>query len=169
MKRTAILFILLGVVVVDSFAQKRDKQSVSEKVKVARIALITERLNLSTEQAEKFWPLYNEFIKKRNGIKAEYNTAKDKLDPKTATENERRELLDLSTKLKERSLNLEKRYSDRMLNVISAQQVMALRKAEEDFRRIVRQQIQQRRQAQQQRRERIRDRADDRIQNRKNN
>lgn len=169
MKRTAILLILLSLGFVQSYAQKGDNKATQNKVQAARIGLITERLNLTPEQAEKFWPLYKEFITKRNSIKAEYNAAKKGLNPETATEEQRRELLDLSIKLKERSLDLERNYSDRMLRVISAQQVMALRKAEDDFRKLVREQIQRRRQAQQQRRDRVRDRANDRVEKRKNN
>jgi hypothetical protein len=40
-----------------SFGQDRDAR---QKIESARIALITERLGLTPEQAEKFWPIYNE-------------------------------------------------------------------------------------------------------------
>lgn len=160
---------LISLGFIQSFAQKGLNKQTQEKINAARIGLITERLNLSPEQAEKFWPIYKEFLTQRSGLKAEYDLAKSKLDPKTASEEERKGLLDLGLKLKERSVGLERTYSDRMLKVISTQQVIALRKAEEDFRRIIIEQIQQRRQNQQERRDRIRDRVDDRIQNRKNN
>lgn len=169
MRRTAIILILIGFGFIQSFAQQGLDEETQGKINAARIGLITERLNLSPEQAEKFWPIYKEFLTQRSSLKAEYDQAKGKLDPKTATEEERKELLDLGLKLKERSVGLERTYSDRMLKVISTQQVIALRKAEEDFRRIIIEQIQQRRQNQQERRDRIRDRVDDRIQNRKNN
>ena len=39
-----------------------------EKIETARIALISERLELTPEQAEKFWPIYREFGNKRKEI-----------------------------------------------------------------------------------------------------
>lgn len=169
MKRTATIFILMCIGFTYSMAQKGIDKKTQEKINAARIGLITERLDLTSEQAEKFWPIYKEFLAQRSSLKAEYDQAKSRLDPKTATEEERKELLDLGLKLKERSAGLERTYSDRMLKVITTQQVIALRKAEEDFRRIIFEQIQQRRRIQQERRDRIRNRVDDRIQNRKNN
>jgi hypothetical protein len=59
--------------------------------------------------------------------------------------------------LKQRELDLEKVYSERLLRVISAQQMLNLRKAEGDFQRIILEQIQQRRMIQQ-RNETIRER-----------
>ena len=167
MKRTAILLIFMSIGWIQLYAQKVDKAT-KQKIETARIGLITERLNLTPEQAEKFWPLYKEFIQERNQLKSQYNDAKGKLDPQTATEEQKKALLDLGLKLKERSVGLERDYSDRMLKIISAEQIISLRKAEEDFRRMILNQIQRRRQAQQERRNR-RDRIDDRIQNRRNN
>lgn len=171
MKRTAIILVLISAGFIQSFAQGKRDKGTKDKIQSARIGLITERLKLTPEQAEKFWPLYREFINQRNTLKQEYNTAKSKLDPKTATEEEKRGLLDLGLKLKERSVGLERTYSERMLKVISAQQVIALRKAEEDFRKIIIDQIQQRQQRRQrlQKKEKVRERVNDRIQERKNN
>ncbi|MTI20706.1 hypothetical protein E1176_06710 [Fulvivirga sp. RKSG066] len=132
-----------------------------EKIESARIALITERLGLTPEQAEKFWPLYNEFRTKNEALKKEYEVAKRSLDPQTATDKDKRQLLELGLKLKEQKLQIEKDYSGRMLRIISAQQIMSLRKAEDDFRRMLLDQIQKRR-LQQGRRNQIRDKVRDR-------
>lgn len=39
-----------------------------DKLKSLRVAFITERLNLSPDEAEKFWPLYNEYQARRDEI-----------------------------------------------------------------------------------------------------
>jgi hypothetical protein len=66
-------------------------------------------------------------------------------------------LMKLGLELKQRELDLEKTYSDRLLKVITAQQILNLRKAEGDFQQMIRDQIQQRR-LMQQRNETIRER-----------
>ena len=81
---------------------KRDKDGIPGVVKsieydpgrTARIALITQRLDLSTEQAQKFWPIYNEYSKKRVEIRADFNQAMKNHNPKTASEEENRGLLE---------------------------------------------------------------------------
>ena len=127
-----------------------------ERVEAARIALITNRLGLTPEQAEKFWPIYREFAVKRNEMRQEFRQAQTGIDPKKPDPAKEQALIDLGLKIKQRELDLEKDYSGRILRVISAQQMINLRKAEMDFRQMVLNQLQNRR-ALQQRREQFRD------------
>src|SRR5688572_4888200 len=57
-----------------------------KKIESARIALITERLELTPEQAEKFWPLYREYVAKRQGLRREFLDARKAVDEKDMTE-----------------------------------------------------------------------------------
>ena len=129
---------------------------VREKVEAARIGMITNRLGLTPEQAEKFWPIYREFIQKRIEIRQEYITLRQSIDANNPDPKKQQELVDLGFKVKQNELNLEKDYSGRLMNVISAQQMLNLRKAEQDFRQLILNQLQQRR-ALQQRKENFRD------------
>lgn len=162
MKRITTVFVLLFAFA----AYGQDKQSSRDKIESARIALISERLGLSPDQAERFWPLYREFREQTEGLRQEYADAKSQLNKTTSTDKEKRDLLQLGLRLKERKVELEKQYSERMLTIISAEQLMSLRTAEEDFRRMLLEQLQKRRLQQDQRnqiREKIRERknADD--------
>ncbi|TRX60850.1 hypothetical protein FNH22_07350 [Fulvivirga sp. M361] len=143
-----IIAILIMTLAYLTQIQAQDKQT-REKIQAARIALITERLGLTPEQAEKFWPLYNEFTQKKKQLNQQYKIEKAKLDMETASEKEKKALLDFGLKLKEQSLGLERSYSDRMLNIISTDQIISLRKAEGDFRQMVLQQIQKRKEQRQ--------------------
>lgn len=157
MKKLTLILLTMALFIT-GYSQKAT--SAREKIESARIALITDRLGLTPEQAEKFWPLYNEFKLKNEGLKKEYETAKAEINPQTATDEDKRKLLNLGLNLKEQKVALEKDYSQRMLRVISAQQMMSLRKAEDDFRRMILEQLQKRR-LQQGRRNQIRDRVRD--------
>lgn len=129
---------------------------VRERVEAARIALITNRLGLTPDQAEKFWPIYREFATKRGEMRQEWKQAQRGLDPNNPDPAKQQELINMGLQLKQRELDLEKDYSGRILRVISAQQLMNLRRAEQDFRQMVLNQLQQRR-ALQQRREQFRE------------
>jgi Spy/CpxP family protein refolding chaperone len=47
---------------------RKDREEQIEKFRSMKIAFYTERLELTTEEAEKFWPLYNEYEKNRHEI-----------------------------------------------------------------------------------------------------
>jgi len=128
-----------------------------ERINNLRIAYLTEKLELTPNQAERFWPVYREFSQERMKIRNELRVAQQSLDPTNPDPAKQQELVDLGLKVRQRELDLEKDYSGRLLKVISAQQLINLRKGEREFADIVRTQIQQRR-LNQQRKENFRDR-----------
>jgi Spy/CpxP family protein refolding chaperone len=146
-------------------AQPQDA-TVKDKIKAARIGLITQRLNLTPDQAQKFWPLYNEFDNKRAEIRKPYKDARKNSNPNNPDPKQQQALVDLGLKIKQDELNLEKEYSGKMMGVITAQQMLNLRQAEHDFRNIIINMLNNRR-LQQQRKENFRDR-NMRLRQRKN-
>jgi hypothetical protein len=138
-----------------------------EKIKAARIAFITERLGLTPEEAERFWPIYREFSSRRQELKTQFETARRNADPAKSREEQEKKLIELNFQLKQQELDLEKEYSGRILNTISPQKLMALRQAEQDFRALVLKQLQQR-QMQEQRRQQFQERNDQRLRQRNN-
>jgi hypothetical protein len=131
-------FFLMNV----AFAQNEEAL---KKIEAARIGLITERLGLTAEQAEKFWPLYNEYTEKVKEFRRELVTARQGVDLSTATEAEKRMLIEKGLKLKEMESTIERDYSERLLRVISSQQMLGLKKAEDDFREMLLQRLQNQR------------------------
>lgn len=145
----------------------QDNPKVREKIQAARIAYITEQLQLSPEEAERFWPIYREFSQQRQDLQEKYRAAKTNPDPNKTKEENEKGLVDLGLTLKQRELDLEKEYSQRLLKVISAQKLRTLPEAERRFRQLILDQI-QRRQMQQERRQDIRDRSQQRQLERNN-
>src|SRR5690606_11850367 len=97
-----------------SLAQEPSPEAL-EKIEAAKIALITERLELTPEQAEKFWPIYREYGKQRQEIRREFDDARKIFDPNKASEEENKKMLDMANQVKERQLKLERDYSERIL------------------------------------------------------
>jgi hypothetical protein len=166
MKRLLQILLFL-ICVVPAFAQDAEPDDdgqidpkAKDKINAARVAYITERLGLTPEEAEKFWPVYREFVQKRQELKKEFRLAK-----KSGTEESK--LIELDLKIKQQELDLEKDYSGRLQKIVSAQKLITLRQAEGDFRRMLIRQIQQR-QIRQERREGIRDKQQQRLQQRNN-
>jgi hypothetical protein len=128
-----------------------------EKIKNLRIAYISDKLGLTPEQAEKFWPVYRGFSDERKALRMEFARSRKEYNAQNPTPQAQEEQVKLGLELKQRELDLEKDYSGRLMKIISAQQMLNLRKAEGDFQRMILQQVQQRRMMQQ-RNETIRER-----------
>lgn len=152
-----------------SWAQEEEMQDpkARERIEAARIGLISERLGLTPEQAERFWPVYREFTEKRGEMVREFRQAQRQVGNDNTDPEKQKELVELGLKIKQRQLDLEKDYSQRMMEVISAQQILSLRNAEKEFQRMIINQLQQRRDLQQ-RKETLRDR-NQQLKDRKNN
>lgn len=137
-----------------------------QRIEAARIAFITERLGLTPEEAEKFWPVYREFYQKRIELRQQLEQAR-KNQNNNATEEQQKRLLEMELQVRQRELDLEKEYSGRLLQTIPPQKLLTLRQAENEFREMVLRQI-QKRQAQQQRQQKFQDRNEQRLRQRNN-
>ncbi len=141
MKR--ILITLLPVIMVWQIGHTQD--DVRQKIEARKIAMISQKLDLTPAQAEKFWPIYREYDSRRSEIHRDFAERRRNFDPKAATDEETRKMLDLGMRVKERQLNLEREYGDRLRQVISDRQLLNLRRAEEDFRQMLLERVRERR------------------------
>jgi hypothetical protein len=152
----ASLLILIGF---GAMAQQEDPEpaqpdpKAQERINNLRIAYLTDKLHLTSEQAERFWPIYREFADQRRAELMKLRTAQQEIDPKNPDPEKQKKVVELGLTVKQNILNLEKDYSDRLLKVITAEQLINLRRAENDFRDML-----QQRRLNQQRRENFRDR-----------
>jgi hypothetical protein len=149
-------FLISGRLTAQQNPELKREQKINQ-LEAARIAVITEKLGLTSEQAEKFWPVYNEFSRQRSALRKEYGEAKRAIDPNNPNPEQQQNLVNLGLAIRQKELDLEKDYSGRLMGLITAQQMIQLHAAEKDFQLMVLQQIQQRRTIQQ-RKENFRDR-----------
>ncbi|XOV95118.1 MAG: hypothetical protein ACFHWX_10485 [Bacteroidota bacterium] len=140
MKNITTLLIFIA-----SFQAFGQSPEVLDKIESAKIALITQRLELTPNQAEKFWPIYREYSEKQRNIHKEFQDLRRDYRPNTATEEQSKALIDKGLEIKERMINLDKQYSDRMLTVINNRQLLRLREAENDFRQELMRRLRQQR------------------------
>lgn len=166
--KSIITFLLSFVILIPAMAQDevelpKDTKA-REKIIAARIAFITEKLNLTPAEAEKFWPIYNEFDQKRKEIRLEAKEVRKNTDPAKSKEENDKTAIAQQHQIRQKELDLERDYSKKLLDVVSAQKVRALPKTEKDFRDLLLRQIQQR-QALKEQRQQQRDRKDQRPKN----
>ena len=120
-----------------------DREGRRQKIEAARVAFLTERLNLTTEQAQKFWPVYNEFDAKRRVIRKRING--QRRDLATLADNQLQPAVDDLFAARQEELNLEKEYVGRFQKVISLRQTLVLVRAEREFAKFLLRKLEERR------------------------
>lgn len=107
-----------------------------EKIDAAKTAFLTDKMNLTTEQSQKFWPIYNEYDAKRQQIRKKSKVLKDQnLD--NLTDAQLRDALSNMLEGRQQELNLEKEYVEKFQKVISVRQVATMYKAEKEFMKVL--------------------------------
>ena len=98
----------------------------------AKIAFLTNRVALTQDQAQRFWPLYNEFATRRRELnRGGRLLRRDVTDG--LTDAQIRENFSQVFATRQQELNLEKEYFEKFQKVISLRQVAQLFQAERDF------------------------------------
>jgi hypothetical protein len=137
MKTKFLLSFLLLFVSSISFSQGfRGKK---EKVKALKVAYITDELNLTTEEAQRFWPVYNAFDDKQAELRHEKMKAiLDRFEPGSVeklSEKDASSLLVQMEVIEENLFALRKKFIKELQSVLPAKKIIRLKKAEDDFNR----------------------------------
>ncbi|MEO6820774.1 MAG: hypothetical protein ABI266_04965 [Ginsengibacter sp.] len=98
----------------------------SEKVQALKIAFLTQKLQLTSAEAEKFWPVYNQYENEIQSVRKE---------------NKSGDMLDGEQKL----LDTRKKYKDSFERILGPQKLNTLFIAEKEFRTILIKRLKERR------------------------
>ncbi|CAM3963730.1 sensor of ECF-type sigma factor [Flavobacterium cucumis] len=132
-----------------SFLFSQNFKARKEKVKALKVAFITEQLALTSEEAQKFWPIYNAFNEKQSVLRNEkMNAILDRFQPgnvEALSEKEASASLIQMEKIEDDLFQLRKKFIKDLQSVISAKKIIKLKKAEEDFNRVLLKQMRERR------------------------
>ena len=127
------LFVLFAFLKI--FPQGGNKK---ERIEALRVAFITQKLNLTADESQKFWPVYNEYQDKLKASRKEFkNQSNTFLNDKDA-----QDYLDAELLLKQREFSLYKEYYEKIKKTIPIKKVAELRQAEEDFKKELLKQLQ---------------------------
>lgn len=132
------LFLLFVFFSVSVFAQKGKgggDEQMNEQLKAMRVAMITQNLNLSSDEAAKFFPIYNEYTTKRENIKKQLK--ENRRENKNLTGAKLEASLKKSFELREQELTLDKLYFEKFKTVISVEKIVELYHTERQFRRML--------------------------------
>lgn len=110
--------------------EKGDRTEMMERIKAKKVAFLTTKMDLTPDEAGKFWPVYNAYEKRLDEIKSSYNKHKDFNDLSDA-EIEKHILDDFEKRQKFLEINREA--FDDYKKILPMKKIAKLRHYEREF------------------------------------
>jgi len=126
-KYLLIISLLLGFTIA-GMSQDEDKKD-GGRIEALKIAYLTRKLNLTTEEAQKFWPVYNKYADELRKVQIE------------ARQNNTSEI-----DRDEKVLNIRKRYNGEFSKALSAEKANSFFRVEKEFNSFLQKEMIERRQ-----------------------
>lgn len=123
------MFLTVGATALKAQDDDDGKQANGGRVEALKIAYLTKKLNLSTEEAQRFWPIYNKYSDEIRKVRLEARANKDK---------------EIDTE--EKILGIRKKYNGEFVKALSSEKVNSFFKAEKEFGGFLQKELQERRQ-----------------------
>ncbi len=132
MKNTAFLFLFF--IANQHVAQQESKQ---EKLEAMKIAFITEKLSLTTKEAQSFWPIYNEYSQKIEKLRKTKRSdlGELKINIENSSDKEIEALLSDVFDAKSKEIELQKEYYSKYTKVLPVKKVALLYQSEYQFKK----------------------------------
>ena len=128
MKKYLLIIALFLGFTIAGMSQDDDKKD-GGRIEALKIAYLTRKLNLTTEEAQKFWPVYNKYADELRKVQLESRQNK-------TSEIER----------EEKVLNIRKRYNGEFAKALSGEKVNAFFRVEKEFNGYLQKEMMERRQ-----------------------
>ncbi len=128
-----LFFLSLSVVAQPGKGQRGDRY---QQIESQRIAFITTELSLTPEEAQEFWPVYNEYNTRRNQMMIRHrNDRKEERNLENLSEQELIEIADADIGNMEEMIALRRQYHEKFKEILPVKKVIQLYNAERDFNR----------------------------------
>jgi len=130
-----------GNIIGESFEWRMEGtfESRKEQLKSKRVTHFSNRIGLTTKEAERFWPVYNEYSDKLEYLKSEQRKVLNQLSNFERMDNEKdvKELLDAYVTSCGRESALFQEYHKKFCVILPPSKVVRLYQAEEEFKQML--------------------------------
>ena len=126
------------------FCQRPDKRA---ELNTLKIGFLTKQLELTSTEAQAFWPIYNEFDSKMFALRQQRFQKNRSLDINNLTDQEALELIQNMRAAEEKKYKYESQLIDDLIQILPPKKIIILKKSEMEFSRKVLEQYKQKRKA----------------------
>ena len=120
-----IFYTLLFIFSASSLVAQPEHKEIEERLESRRVAYITQELNLTVEEAQAFWPIYNAHRKEVKTLREAHKMQSD--------DRAKRSLSDIFSH-EEKDLELKKNYASQVVDIIGEERTIHLITSERRFR-----------------------------------
>jgi len=118
-----------------------------EDIESMKIAYLTKKLDLTPDEAKKFWPVFNQFSEELKSVRSNRRKtgreAKEDFD--NLSDKELEKIVDGDIAMRQQELDVIKKYNSQFKQVLPMKKVAALYRAEDDFKKELIEKIKERR------------------------
>ncbi len=125
-------FILLSILGIFLTGQISAQGKRGDRIKAMKVAFITDKLELTPEESQNFWPIYNELSSKLREIR---KSLKREPLQENISDAEAMDFINKKFDADQKELDLKKEYTLRMKSAISPIKLIRLQEAEKQFKR----------------------------------
>ena len=111
-------------------AQRPDKRA---ELKALKIGYLTKQLELTSSEAEVFWPVYNEFDKKMFELRQQKILKSKNLDIENLTDEDALELIDSMKESEKSKFEYENKLIEDLMKILPPKKIILLKKSEIEF------------------------------------
>lgn len=153
MKRRNLIWLIMGFLsmvmvparhAVAQDAAQEDAAAKQDKIKALELLYISRELDLTSEEAEKFWPVYKKYSKEVNELLAERKRKAKELKGQPRTDAIAEEALDKELGYERRMLEIKTRYKQEFMKILPARKVGNIYRSEREFRAMMIRQLKER-------------------------
>ena len=123
-------------------AQRPDKRA---ELNALKIGYLTKQLELTTSEAEVFWPVYNEFDKKMFELRQKKILKSRNINIENLTDEDALELIESLKESEKNKFKYESQLIDDLMKILPPKKIILLKKSEIEFGKRVLEQYKQKR------------------------
>jgi len=134
-----ISLFIFTIIIVPSIAQSDLQfrgQEHHERIKSMKIAFLTDRLSLTSDEAQEFWPVYNQYQEELSELRGKRaREMKKEKSVEDFSEEEALEYAECEVRRIEETAEVKRNYHEKFLEILPVKKVALLYEAEKDFTR----------------------------------
>lgn len=129
--KNILIVIVVFLSAFSSLQAQGKKEDHREKIKALKVAFITQELNMSSQTAQKFWPVYNKYEMDKRALHKRENVDWDNLG--TISDSKAEAMLKEYLAVEREEYIIKRQLFSDLKKILSAREIVLLHKLESDF------------------------------------
>lgn len=124
------LTLLIVSLTLKGFSQDAGRR---ERIKALKVAYITEQLEFTASEAQKFWPVYNAFEDQEQLLRRENYSKRKETDVGSLSEQEAKKMIEDMLNTEKKKLELRETFIKDLQKILSSKKIIKLKITEDQF------------------------------------